>query len=469
MASLKLLFGWIPSTTKIEETEKALVSEYEKLNAFGQSETLKKYSDLKELVTSSDFLRKKKEIESLNYKDSEICSREKEFNSLAKSKEMTLYFKTSGSSELKDFQKTDGSGKIADFEKLGEEINSFDFKQKMKSKEFKGSADAKKLDEYNFLKGSDEIKGYYKFRKSKSYTNFLNIDGSAKLSRFNELKELVESADFKKEKEYLTDKKRFEKTEMFKQLDEYNALAKDSDIVWYLKTKDSNKFDELKNRKITFSDEFDGSSVDTKVWLTNYYWGEKLLHDRYSVESDLQSYTESGNFEVKNSILKIISKPQKVTGKIWSAQSGFSTKEFAFTSGIINSATSFRQKYGTFKAKVKLGDPSAKNAFWMLSEKITPHIDVCRTESGKVSCNFFAGPGEKTKAAIGAKYANDFFIYTLEWSTDKLVWKINDTVIKTATSNIPQEPMYIVFSGGLDKPAGGMTTMEIDWIRVYEQ
>ena len=112
MASLKLLFGWIPSTSKIEETEKALVSEYEKLNAFGQSETLKKYSDLKELVTSSDFLRKKKEIESLNYKDSEIGSREKEFNSLAKSKEMTLYFKTSVSSELKDFGKLTDPGKL---------------------------------------------------------------------------------------------------------------------------------------------------------------------------------------------------------------------------------------------------------------------------------------------------------------------------------------------------------------------
>ena len=469
MASLKLLFGWIPSTSKIEETEKALVTEYEKLNTFSQSETLKKYSDLKELVTSSDFLRKKKEIESLNYKDSEIFSREKEFNSMVKSKEMTLYFKTLASSELKDFQKMDGSGKIADFEKLGEEINSFDFKQKMKSKEFKGSADSKKLEEYKYLRKSDEIKGYYKFKKSKAYTNFLNIDGSAKLSRFNELKELVESADFKKEKEYLTDKKRFEKTEMFKQLEEYNFLAKDADIIWYFKTKDSNKFDELKSRKLTFSDEFDGTSLNTKVWLTNYYWGDKLLHDRYSVESDLQSYTESGNFEVKNSVLKIITKPQKVTGKVWSAKNGFSTKEFAFTSGIINSATSFRQKYGTFKAKVKLGDPNTKNAFWMISDKITPHIDVCRSESGKVSCNLFPAPGEKIKAIIGAKYAGDFFIYSLEWSADKLVWKINDTVIKTVTTKVPQEPMYVVFSGGLDKPISGMTTMEIDWIRVYEQ
>jgi len=468
MASLKLLFGWIPSTSKIEETEKALVSEYEKLTAFGGSETLKKYNELHELVNSSDFIRKKREIESLSYKGSEECSKENEFNALKKSKDIALYYKTVAGTELKAFEKLRDSGKITEFEKLENTVTSFDFKQKTKSKEFKGSADAKKLDEYNFLKNSDEIKGFYKFQKSKEYANYKNIDGSAKLARFNELKSYVETPEFKKQKEYLLDKERFAKTPMFKQYDEYNNLAKSADIVWYLKAKDSNKFDELKGRKLTFSDEFEGTSVNPKVWLTNYYWGDKLLNDRYSVETDLQAYTESANFEVRNSILKIITKQQKTQGKVWSAQNGFKTKEFAYTSGIINTGKSFRQKYGTFKAKVKLGDPSAKNAFWMLADKITPHIDVCRTLNGKVAFDLFPKEGVKIKETLGSRYANDFFIYTLEWRADKLVWKINDTVVKIETSNIPQEPMYILFSGGLDKPLNGTTAMEIDWVRVYE-
>jgi hypothetical protein len=28
--------------------------------------------------------------------------------------------------------------------------------------------------------------------------------------------------------------------------------------------------------------------------------------------------------------------------------------------------------------------------------------------------------------------------------------------------------MYILFSGGLDKPINSMTAMEIDWVRVYQ-
>jgi len=65
MASLKLLLGLIPSTSKIEEAEKALISEFEKLNTFSGSEQLAKYNELNTLVNSSEFVQKKKEIESL--------------------------------------------------------------------------------------------------------------------------------------------------------------------------------------------------------------------------------------------------------------------------------------------------------------------------------------------------------------------------------------------------------------------
>ncbi len=467
MASLKLLFGLIPSTAKIEQAEKDLIAEFDKLTAFTDSDTLKRYNELKDLVTSSGFLSERKEIESLNYKNSEEYAKEKEFLSLQKAKDIVLYFRTIAGSSLKKFQELDGSEKISKYESLEKLVTSLEFREKMKTKEFKGSDDSKQIEEYNRLRGSSEFKDFYTFKKSKEYANFLNTNGSTRLARYNELKDYVASGEFKEKKNYLLDKKRFEKSEMFKQVQEFDKLKKSEDILWYFKVKDSNKFDILKHMELTFGDEFEGDKLDTKIWLTNYYWGDKLLHDRYSVGSDLQAYTDKENFEIRNSLLKIITKPQKMNGKVWSSD-GFKTKEFAFTSGIINTGKSFRQKYGTFTAKVKLGNPGAKSAFWMLSDKITPHIDICRTANGKVQFDYFAAPEKKAKTTIGSKYANDFFIYTLEWTSDKLVWKINNTQVFTQTSDVPQEPMYILFSGGLDKAVNGMTSMEIDWVRVYQ-
>jgi hypothetical protein len=535
MASLKLLLGLIPSTSKIEQAEKALIAEFEKLTAFAESEKLAKYNELNDKVNSAGFVQKRKEIESFQYKNSEEFNKEKEFLSLQKAKDIVMYFRTVSGNELKRFQELDGSDKIKAFETLEKFIQSSEFKEKQKMKPitfkdtddyrkvveydalkadseikeylkakdkgevkksktvlryeeldalmkspdfiakknmkpitFKDTEEFKKLEEYNRLKASQEIKDFYKFKGSKEYANYKNTHESARIKRHDELKEYTASPEFKERKNYLLDKKRFEKTEMFKEVQEYDGLKKNEDIVWYFKVKDSNKFDILKKRELTFSDEFDSEKLDTSKWLTNYYWGDKLLHDRYSVESDLQAYTEKENFEIRNSVLKITTKPQKVTGKVWSADKGFSTKEFAYTSGIVCTGNSFRQKYGTFTAKIKLGDPNAKNAFWMLADKITPHIDVCRTSKGKVWADYFSSKGGNSKSSIGARYAGDFYIFTLEWTADKLVWKINDTEIYTQTSDIPQEPMYVLLSGGLDKPISGITSLEIDWIRVYQ-
>jgi len=536
MASFRLLLGMIPSTYKIEQTEKALVAEFEKLHVFSESDQLAKYIELNKLVNSSDFIQKRKEIESLRFKNSEEYSKEKEFLFLQKAKDIVLYFRTIAGNTLEKFIEMSDSRKIKDFELLESFINSYEFKQKEKMKPvtfkntdeyrkfseykalksdpevksyykaasngkttksktitilryeelgaylktseflakknmrpitFKDSEEYKKLLEYKRLKGSFEIREFYKFKSSKEYANYLNTDNSVRLSRFYELRDYVASGEFKEKKKFLLDKKRFEKTEMFKEVVEYDNLKKSDDIIWYFKIKDSNKFDVLKHRELSFSDEFDVNTLDTKKWLTNYYWGEKLLNDRYSVESDLQAYTEKENFELRNSILKINTKPRKVTGKVWSATHGFSSKEFSYTSGLINSGNSFRQKYGVFTAKIKLGDPKSKSAFWMLADKITPHIDICRTSKGKVWFDYFPAKGNASKTSIGSRYSNDFFIYTLEWTSDKLVWKINDTEVFRQTSEVPQEPMCVLLAGGLDKPIKGTTSMEIDWVRVY--
>lgn len=547
MASLKLLLGMIPSTSKIEQAEKTLTIEFEKLNTFIHSEVLARYNELNTLVNSSEFIQKCKELKSLRYKDSDEYLNEKEFLDLQKAKDIVSYFKTVSGTSLKRFRDMEGSSKINDFESLEDFINSPSFmekkkmkpftfkdtdeyrkfdelkslrndpeikgylkakrkalkprrkskpplpeivktktilryeelenfiktpeflaKKRMKDITFKDSEEYKKLLEYKRLKATLEIKEFYRFKNSKEYSNFLNTDGSERLRRHQELKEYVATPEFKKRKEYLLDKKRFEKSELYKDSQEYKKLKKTPDILWYFKVRDSDKFDLLKSRDLTFHDEFEGDKLNTSKWLTNHYWGEKLLKDRYSVETDLQAYTEKENFDVRNSILRINTRPQKVSGKVWSAKNGFTLKEFNFTSGLINTGASFRQKYGTFSAKIKLGNPSARNSFWMLADKITPHLDICRTSGGKIWMDYFSQNGKTSKTLLGSRYCNDYYIYTMEWTPDKLVWKINGAEIFTQTTEVPHEPMYVLLAGGLNKPLNGISSMEIDWVRVYQ-
>ncbi|MDT8400585.1 MAG: glycoside hydrolase family 16 protein [Bacteroidales bacterium] len=542
MAKLKLSLGLIPSTSKIEQEENALIEEFDKLKRFSESDELKRYNELDARVSSTDFKTKKEHIENLRFKDSEEYNKELEFKNLDKSKDLVMYFKTRDSVDLRKYRELENSDKLKRYEELGKIINSASFREKQKMKPitfktteeyskyrehrrlksdsnikaykkllkkgkkeeaekldsvpsikrfleleefintraflekknmkpitFKDTEEYKLLQEYKNLKNNPDTKFFYKYKSSKVLSNFRNLDGSQKVSRHAELKDYLSTDEFRERKAYLLDKKRYEKSDLFKLEQEYVKLKSSDDIIWYFKVKDSDKFDILKHRELSFHDEFDGGSLDTAKWLTNHYWGEKLLKERYSLETDLHCYTESDNINVGSSILNISTRPQKKEGKVWNpALGGFRNKEFNYTSGIINSGKSFRQKYGIFQAKVKLNTAiGPRHAFYLLADKISPHIDVCRTGKGKVWMDFFANGDRVAKTSIGGKYGRGFYIYTLEWTADSLVWKINNYEVFRQSSNIPAEPMYINFSGGLDKPISGSSSMEIDWVRVY--
>ncbi|HCC69610.1 MAG TPA: glycoside hydrolase family 16 [Bacteroidales bacterium] len=542
MASLKLSLGLIPSTSKIEQEENALIEEFEKLNKFSESDELKRFNELDARVNSTDFKSKKKQIVDLNFKDSEEYNKEEEFKRLDKNKDLAIYFKIRDSVDLKKYQELDGSEKVKRYEELNKTVNSSVFREKQKMrpitfktteeynkyKEYKRlksdsnvkaynkllkkgkKEEAEKLQslagikryrdlekfintpeflekknmkpitfkdtdeyklylEYKTLKGDSDIKFFFKFKDSRKLSNFNKLDGSQKVSRHKELKEYLQTDEFKERKEYLLDKKRYEKSDLYTLEHEYETLKNGNDIVWYFKVKDSNKFDALKHRELTFSDEFDDNKLDTKKWITNHYWGDRLLNERYSLETDLHCYSESDNFDVGSSILSISTRPQKKIGKVWNPDlGGFRNKEFNYTTGIISTGKSFRQKYGIFQSKVKLNTAiGPKHAFYLLADKVTPHIDICRTGKGKVWMDFFSNGKSSARTSIAGKYGRGFYIYTLEWTSNKMIWKINGYEVFRHTGNIPDEPMYLNFSGGLDKPISGSSSIEIDWVRVY--
>ncbi len=58
-------------------------------------------------------------------------------------------------------------------------------------------------------------------------------------------------------------------------------------------------------------------------------------------------------------------------------------------------------------------------------------------------------PEKKTGEFSGLDVSQDFFIYALEWTKEKLIWKINGVTVNEQTQGVPQEEMYLVFSCGI--------------------
>ncbi|OFY07078.1 MAG: hypothetical protein A2W99_02215 [Bacteroidetes bacterium GWF2_33_16] len=434
--------------------------------------------ELASLIKSNEHISAIKNLKAENL--DEFIKR-KDYQKQLKSSVIKNYFKTKESDNYKQFIELDGSQSIKDFLDLEKEIQSSELKasiQEAKNLKFENTEEYKNLQEYKSLKKSSEIKQYFKFKSSEKLSIFNELNDSQVIADYEALEKYILSDEFIERKKYLQIKDKFKLSEEYKQQQEYIALKKSDKIKWYFKLEKVNSFDQLQHWELTFEDDFSSPKLDLDKWLTGYYWGKTILNDNYVQANEQQFFTEK-NLEIKDSVLRITTKAEKAKGKVWHPSMGFYIKDFDYTSGIINTGQSFRQKYGRFEAKIRMNHSyPVHHAFWMLGEKITPELDIFKYDGkskNKISVANYWGTGKKEKlrsSVSGPNLSSNYYIYTLLWTPEKLTWKINNIPVYEITESIPQEPMYILISSGIaanGSPVQLPCTMEIDWVRVYQE
>jgi hypothetical protein len=483
MINLRLLFGWIPASADYEARQTALRKEYADLNSFSQSKELADYIEIEKTVLSSDFIRRKKEISSRKFSDTPEYRKEKEYISLKKQKNIRQYYEIKDSVQLKDFLEFDNSYDLKHYHTLEAFVQSDELvriKRELGKKKFKLSPEYQKLLEFKALQKSQRIRDYFSFKSSKRYVNFNMLIGSEKINSFEHLEKYVKTDEFLKVKEYmlLPARKKLEMSDEYRMEQQYTAWKKSEKFQWYFKTRNSNKFEEIKRWRMTFSDEFDSNQLDRGKWMTRHYWGETILHDSYVNEGEVQFYPEEKNIELSGSVLKIVTRRQKISGKVWNPAIGFYPRDFEYTSAIINSGARFRQQFGLFEIKVRfnLNNP-VSHGCWMIADVMLPQLDIARASDKIRVGSYFGNPNvkggiDKKAASVSRdKYGRDFQIFSLEWTSGKLIWKINGVTIYKTTQGVPQVPMYINISSALYQDVNGSVlpaAVEVDWIRCYQ-
>ncbi len=364
--------------------------------------------------------------------------------------------------DFKAYQEYEKSAELKHFLELEKEVTSSDFairKKKILSENYKSSEEYRKESKYNQL-----------LKKNK---------GEEPANELKTLEKEIDSDEFQRRKSYLLmkPKERYETTDEFQKEQEYQELKKSDKVNWFFKTKKKYPFKEIEKWEETFNETFQGNKLDEKRWMTRYFWGDAILNEPYTMSDDKSFPTDGKNVEFYDKKLRLVTKREEIEGKKWHPLHGFLQDTFEFTSALISSGNSFRQKFGIFKAKIKMSPTDLTQSFWMVSDGMVPHIDVAKYEKGKLYANYFwssrkgEAPSRSVTKTGGSRYASAFYIFSLDWSPGKLVWKINDKVFKTQSSDVPQDEMYMVFSAGLKEWAseqGLPSAMEIDWIRVYK-
>ncbi len=230
---------------------------------------------------------------------------------------------------------------------------------------------------------------------------------------------------------------------------------------------------------LTFSEEFNDSSLNKNVWEAAN-WGQ-------TANSPNQQYFIDSAFKIFDGMLHIIAKRDTVMGTVYDANYNPIQKQFYYTSGLLNTSKSFAQQYGYFEIRSKV--PYGKGfwpAFWLMPfGKWPPEIDIFEIsgqhpEGLHMSNHFKDKAGRDAQNTItinGPDLSKDFHVFAVEWDPKIIKWYLDDQLVFQSESSIPQERMYIIvnlslggsFSGDADASTPLPNSFDIDYIRVYKR
>lgn len=229
--------------------------------------------------------------------------------------------------------------------------------------------------------------------------------------------------------------------------------------------------------KLSFSDEFNGNTIDSSKWDIGLPWGGtdgtgRQHNDKYA------SYIMDHNHVVENGRLKLLTRKEDVTAK--------NGKVYHYTQGMLTTNKHFRQKYGYWEVRVKLpveAGPGLWPAFWTLADGWPPEMDICEIWTG----NNRSHQGLAYRPAEGGRERWDdenthtplptgWTTYGMEWGPGYQIYNINGRITKRVYGeHVTDEAHYILLNSGVAsdiRPSSATifpNAFEVDYVRVYKR
>lgn len=225
--------------------------------------------------------------------------------------------------------------------------------------------------------------------------------------------------------------------------------------------------------QLVWSDEFNGSSVNTSNWTMET--GNPGVNNE-------EEYYQASNATVSNGNLVITAQQQSVGGQ-------------SYTSARMNTSGKFSIAYGRIEARIKL--PLGQGlwpAFWMLGNNIgsvgwpqcgeidiMEHINTDDLIYGTMHWN--AGSGAVQYGSNTTTTPSDYHVYAVEWTPNSINWYVDNTLYVTGNiaGNINNtgafhNPFFIILNMAVGGDFPGTTvnnsalpaSMYVDYVRVYQ-
>jgi hypothetical protein len=434
---VKKLFGMLKSTVQLEQEMHQLEQAYERYLAIEKSDLLREYKTLRKEVKSSAFKDNKKLLMNRKFKDTEEYRDWYKYNRLSGNSKMKRYYEIQKSTELAAFlafEKTD------EYELIGNKIE---------------------------LKKSEKLRRFRAYEKSKNYKLYTRFHGSYLLEEFERLRQIVSAPEFKQFKAFWSDPRRWFKTEAYQKEKQFQELTAHADILFYQQT-DPQQFSFFQTWEKVFDDEFNSQELDKTKWEAGYYFSDSNLMRHYSLTTCKQANNEGKNVTVTGDCLTIETLRESVTARAWDAQKGFEMHAFDYTSDVINAGNAFQMTSGLVQVKLRIRGGKITHVCCLANERKTPQINIFHVDQKMISVGYVMDEISQSQRIRGIS-PYDFYVFSVEWSHDMLIWRVNNLeVFRAAKGTIPSVSLFPMFASLVMQQQEGIGSFDIDWIRIYK-
>jgi beta-glucanase (GH16 family) len=270
--------------------------------------------------------------------------------------------------------------------------------------------------------------------------------------------------------------------------------ALDSNLAWYHKFSTTNPNGVTSNCDSETGNTASGNN-DVLVWEEDFNYTGAPCDDNWSYDfgdgcainlcgwgnNESQYYTNrSENIKVEDGVLKITAIKEDFSGSAYTSARIKSMNKFEFTYGRVEIRAKLAQGAGTWPAIWMLGDTSNAPSWPAIGEiDIVEHVgNNQNTIFSSLHYPGNSGGNANTNSTVVSNVSNEFKIYELSWTPTEISFKADGVTFHTISNNsslpFDHEFYFILniamggnFGGNID-PNFTQSTMEIDYIRVYQ-
>jgi beta-glucanase (GH16 family) len=198
---------------------------------------------------------------------------------------------------------------------------------------------------------------------------------------------------------------------------------------------------------LTFDQTFAGSTLNTQVWNTCFYYAPKGTGCSDFANKEVQWYLPSQD-QVSGGVLHLVASPVAALGTNADSQ----PEIYPCRSGMVTTDPYFDFTYGYVQIVARI--PKGQNTWptlWMLPANHATDVpsislmEVIGTATDRPSMIFDPVAGQPiTRSATTADLSSGWHTFGLSWEPGALTWFIDGNAVFTVTTQVPDQPMYLL-------------------------